>query len=46
MILALDVQRQQQIGTVSGSEIKVKKYEALIVQIWEQLPNFCRYNSP
>lgn len=46
MILALDVQRQQQIGTVNGSEIKAKKYEALIIQIWEQLPNFCQFNSP
>ena len=29
-----------------GSEIKAKKYEALIVQIWELLPCFCHYNSP
>lgn len=28
------------------SEIKGKKYEALIVQIWELLPNFCHSNSP
>jgi hypothetical protein len=24
-----------------GSEIKAKKYETLIVQLWELLPNFC-----
>jgi hypothetical protein len=29
-----------------GSEIKAKKYEAVIVQIWDLLPNFCKYNSP
>ena len=28
------------------SDIKAKKYETLIVQIWELLPIFMRYNSP
>ena len=28
------------------SIVKAKKYETLIVQIWELLPIFCRYNSP
>jgi hypothetical protein len=30
----------------SFSQIKAKKYETLIVQIWNLLPIFCRYNSP
>jgi len=24
-----------------GSDIKVKKYETLIIQLWELLPHFC-----
>jgi hypothetical protein len=46
MILALDQQRQAQLATRQGSEIKAKKYEALVIQIWHLLPNFCHYNSP
>lgn len=30
----------------SFSILKAKKYETLMVQIWECLPIFCRYNSP
>lgn len=26
--------------------MKAKKHETLIIQIWEILPIFCRYNSP
>ncbi len=29
-----------------GNEIKGKKYETLIIQLWELLPNFCHFNSP
>jgi hypothetical protein len=29
-----------------GSEIKAKKYETLIIQLWELFPAFCRSNSP
>jgi len=46
MIMALDQLRQAQMNNKDGSEIKAKKYEALIVQIWELLPHFCHYNSP
>lgn len=46
MILALEKKRQEQLATREGSQIKAKKYEALIIQIWELLPNFCHYNSP
>lgn len=42
----LEVQRRLQLASREGSEIKAKKYEALIIQIWELLPNFCHYNSP
>lgn len=34
---------------LSGPEyslLKAKKYETMIIQIWETLPIFCRYNSP
>lgn len=30
----------------SFSLTKAKKYETLIIQIWELLPIFCRFNSP
>lgn len=46
MILALDKQRLAELATREGSQIKAKKFEALIVQIWDLLPNFCHYNSP
>ena len=46
MILALDRQRQAELSTREGSQIKAKKFEALIVQIWDLLPNFCHFNSP
>ena len=46
MILALDQERQRQMQGKDSSEIRAKKYEALIVQIWELLPSFCHYNSP
>lgn len=29
-----------------GTEIRSKKYETLMVQLWELLPEFCKYNSP
>jgi hypothetical protein len=29
-----------------GSEIKVKKYETMLIQIWQLLPQFCSSNSP
>lgn len=41
LVAKLEEYRKQQT-----SEIKSKKYEALIVQIWELLPNFCHSNSP
>ena len=31
---------------INFSLIKAKKYETLIIQIWETLHIFCRYNSP
>ena len=46
IIMALDHKRQAELATREGSPIKAKKYEALIVQIWNLLPNFCHYNSP
>ena len=42
MALRLDQLRKQ---VASESEIKAKKYEALMVQVWELLPNFCQSNS-
>ena len=33
-------------GHPDFSMVKSKKYETLIVQIWELLPIFCRFNSP
>ena len=29
-----------------GSDIKVKKYETILVQVWRLLPQFCMSNSP
>ena len=28
-----------------GSDIKIKKYETLLVQLWELFPHFCQSNS-
>jgi hypothetical protein len=33
-------------GKLSGSLVKVKKYETILVQIWQLLPFFCSSNSP
>ena len=45
MILELDQKRQYETN-VTKSELRAKKYETLMVQLWDLLPNFCRYNSP
>lgn len=42
----LDLQRQKEKKMLDGSDIKAKKYETLIIQIWNLLPNFCHSNSP
>lgn len=45
MVLQLDKLRELE-QKAKGSEIKVKKYETLLVQIWQLLPQFCSSNSP
>ena len=46
IIKHLDLLMAQNRKQGGGSEIKAKKYETMIVQLWEILPNFCRFNSP
>lgn len=46
--LPMIVQLEQMRGLEKksgGSPIKVKKYETMLVQVWELLPHFCRSNS-
>lgn len=38
--------RELEKNNSKGSQIKVKKYETILVQIWQLLPQFCRSNSP
>lgn len=47
LLKQLEQMRQQSLKQVAEtySSIKAKKYETLIVQIWNLLPIFCRYNS-
>mmetsp|Transcript_24172 Transcript_24172/g.37157 ORF Transcript_24172/g.37157 Transcript_24172/m.37157 type:complete len:254 (+) Transcript_24172:1367-2128(+) len=44
-ILKLDKMRDLEKKD-TGSEIKMKKYETMIAQIWMLLPIFCHHNSP
>ena len=46
MVLQLDKLRELEQKAQKGSDIKVKKYETLLVQIWQLLPQFCSSNSP
>jgi hypothetical protein len=48
LLQKLEETRQACLKPVSEtySAIKAKKYETLIVQIWNLLPIFCRFNSP
>ena len=46
MIMHLTQMRQLELQESGGQEtIKSKKYETLIVQLWELLPLFCKQNS-
>jgi hypothetical protein len=45
IILQLDKMRELEKKN-KGSEIKIKKYETLLVQVWSLLPQFCMSNSP
>lgn len=38
--------RELEKNNTKGSQIKVKKFETILVQIWQLLPQFCRSNSP
>lgn len=42
----LGIKAEEHKSGADYSLTKVKKYETMIVQIWELLPIFCRYNSP
>lgn len=44
MIMQLEQMRELEKKS-KGSEIKVKKYETLLVQLWELFPHFCNSNS-
>jgi len=46
MIMQLDKLRDLEVKNPKGSDIKVKKYETLLVQVWSLLPQFCSSNSP
>jgi len=49
VILKLDKMRELELKCLktnqNGSQIKIKKYETLLVQIWQLLPQFCMSNS-
>lgn len=45
MIMQIDKMRELEKKS-RQSEIKVKKYETMLVQIWQLLPQFCSSNSP
>jgi len=45
IILQIDKLRELE-AKGKGSDIKVKKYETMLVQIWQLLPKFCSSNSP
>ena len=46
LILQLDKCRDLESKARQGSQVKVRKYETLLVQIWGLLPKFCQSNSP
>lgn len=38
--------KEYAVQNIHGNALKAQKYKVIVIQIWELLPAFCRYNSP
>ena len=41
-----DKVKEFSVQNVHGNALKAQKHKVIVIQIWELLPAFCRYNSP